>query len=83
MPKLMMHNFSGEIQQLMELESPEDYVCSVQWIKGGNVLAVGNFFGEIALWDVEQMKQMRTLTGHTDRVGSLSWNEVNSRTQCP
>ena len=66
----------GEIQQLLELQSPEDYVCSVKWIKEGNVLAVGNFFGEIALWDVEQMKKMRTMTGHTDRIGSLSWNEV-------
>ena len=43
----------------MELESPEDYVCSVKWIKEGNVLAVGNLFGEIALYDVEQMKKMR------------------------
>lgn len=66
---------TGEIQQLLELQSPEDYVCSVKWIKEGNVLAVGNFFGEIALWDVEQMKKMRTMTGHTDRIGSLSWNE--------
>jgi len=66
---------NGEIRQLMELESPEDYVCSVRWIKEGNVLAVGNLFGEIALYDVEQMKKMRTMTGHSDRVGSLSWNE--------
>ena len=44
---------------LVELESPEDYVCSVRWIKEGNVLAVGNLFGEIALYDVEQMKKMR------------------------
>ena len=44
---------------LVELESPEDYVCSVKWIKEGNVLAVGNLFGEITLYDVEQMKKMR------------------------
>jgi cell division cycle protein 20 (cofactor of APC complex) len=67
--------FSGEIQQLMELESPEDYVCSVKWIKEGNVLAVGNLFGDTAIWDVEQMKKVRTMPGHTDRVGALSWNE--------
>ena len=60
----------------MELESPEDYVCSVKWIKEGNVLAVGNLLGEISLWDVEQMKKMRTMKGHTDRVGALCWNEV-------
>ena len=67
---------TGEIQQLMELESPEDYVCSVKWIKEGNILAVGNLSGEVSLWDVEQMKKMRTMTGHADRVGALCWNEV-------
>jgi cell division cycle protein 20 (cofactor of APC complex) len=66
---------SGEIQQLMELESPEDYVCSVKWIKEGNILAVGNLYGEVSLWDVEQMKKIRTMNGHADRVGSLCWNE--------
>jgi len=66
---------NGEIQQLMELEDPTDYVCSVKWIKEGNVLAVGNLHGEISLWDVEQMKKMRTMTGHADRVGALCWNE--------
>ncbi len=68
---------SGEIQQLLELEAPEDYVCSVKWLKEGNILAVGNLHGEIALWDVEQMKKVRSMTGHTDRVGALSWNEVS------
>ena len=68
----------GEIQQLMELEDPADYVCSVKWIKEGNVLAVGNLHGEISLWDVEQMKKMRTMTGHSDRVGALCWNEVHT-----
>ena len=70
----------GEIQQLMELEDPADYVCSVKWIKEGNVLAVGNLHGEISLWDVEQMKKMRTMTGHADRVGALCWNEVHTTT---
>ena len=69
----------GEIQQLMELEGPEDYVCSLKWIKEANVLAVGNTTGEISLWDVEQLKKIRTMTGHTDRVGSLSWNEVSTK----
>ena len=68
---------NGEIQQLLELEAPEDYVCSVKWIREGNFLAVGNFHGEVSLWDVEQIRKIRTMTGHSDRVGSLSWNEVS------
>ena len=49
---------NGEIQQLLQLENPEDYVSSVKWIKEGNILAVGNAFGEVALWDVEQIKKV-------------------------
>ena len=67
---------NGEIQQLLELEAPEDYVCSVKWVREGSILAVGNFHGEVSLWDVEQIRKIRTMPGHSDRVGSLSWNEV-------
>ena len=48
----------GEIQQLLQLENPDDYVSSVKWIKEGNILAVGNAFGEVALWDIEQIKKV-------------------------
>lgn len=32
---------SGDIQQLMEMESSEEYVSSVSWVKEGNYLAIG------------------------------------------
>ena len=43
---------------MLQLENPDDYVSSVKWIKEGNILAVGNAFGEVALWDVEQIKKV-------------------------
>jgi cell division cycle protein 20 (cofactor of APC complex) len=66
---------TGDIQQLLELESPHDYVCSVKWIKEGNILAVGNSNGEVALWDVNEVKKIRQMEAHSDRVGCLSWNK--------
>ena len=68
---------TGEIQQLLELESPEEYVCSVRFIKEGNILGVGTSTGEVQLWDVENIKKMRTMTGHSNRVSCLSWNQVS------
>ncbi len=32
---------SGDIQQLFEMESPDEYISSVSWVKEGNYLAVG------------------------------------------
>lgn len=69
-----------EIQQLLELPDPDDYVCSVKFMKEGNHLAVGTASsGDVELWDVEQVKKLRTMAGHTERVGSLSWNQVMRR----
>ncbi|XP_022103253.1 cell division cycle protein 20 homolog [Acanthaster planci] len=66
---------SGTVEHLLKLDDPEDYLCSVSWIKEGNVLATGNAQGQVQLWDVEKSKCLRTMDGHAARVGSLSWNE--------
>ncbi|XP_041357187.1 cell division cycle protein 20 homolog [Gigantopelta aegis] len=65
---------NGEIQQLMQMEQPGDYIGAVSWIKEGNFLAVGTSSGDVELWDVSQEKKVRTMTGHSARVGCLSWN---------
>ena len=72
---------SGEIQQLLELDN-DDYVCSVSWIKDGNILSVGDNRGRIHLWDALRMKKVRTLTGHSDRVTCLAWNEYILSSGC-
>jgi len=66
---------TGHISQLCELESPDDYVCSVKWVEQGAYIAVGTFCGEVELWDVEQMKRSRVMRGLNSRVASLSWNQ--------
>ncbi|XP_037673750.1 cell division cycle protein 20 homolog [Choloepus didactylus] len=65
---------SGDILQLLQMEQPGDYVSSVAWGKGGHYLAVGTSRAEVQLWDVQQQKRLRSMTGHSARVGSLSWN---------
>jgi cell division cycle 20, cofactor of APC complex len=51
------------------------HISSVKWVReGGTHLAVGVSSGATQLWDVHQCKQVRSMDGHTDRVGSLSWN---------
>jgi cell division cycle 20, cofactor of APC complex len=51
------------------------HISSVQWVpEGGTHIAVGVSSGATQLWDVHQCKQVRSMDGHTDRVGALSWN---------
>jgi len=65
----------GSIVQLCQREGEEEYVTSVSWIAQGNVLGVGNSDGTVQLWDVASSKLIRSMGGHTDRVGCLDWNQ--------
>jgi cell division cycle 20, cofactor of APC complex len=69
---------SGQIKELMnvETEANDDYISSVSWIQqGGSHIAVGTANNTVQLWDVQAEKKIRTLTGHSARVGALAWNE--------
>ena len=45
--------------------------CGLQ----GNSLAVGTNTGMVKVFDIESASVIRTMTGHSLRVGSLAWNE--------
>ncbi|GKY97989.1 hypothetical protein MPSEU_000757000 [Mayamaea pseudoterrestris] len=65
---------TGDITELCTADGAT-YISSVSWIQqGGQHLAVGTSCGQTQLWDVDQVKQLRTMSGHSDRVGSLAWN---------
>lgn len=40
-----------------------------------NTLAIGMEDGTVEIWDTEVERLCRVLTGHTQRVSSLSWNQ--------
>jgi cell division cycle protein 20 (cofactor of APC complex) len=66
----------GSIKELMTVDGDEDdYICSVAWIQqGGTHLAIGTASNAVQLWDVEYAKQVRSMDGHSARVGALAWN---------
>ncbi|KAI8770414.1 cell division cycle protein 20 [Biomphalaria glabrata] len=65
---------NGTITELMELSIPEEYISCVSWVQEGAILAVGLSTGVVQLWDTDQQKLVRSMTGHAARVGSMSWN---------
>ncbi|CAB9513400.1 cycle protein 20 homolog [Seminavis robusta] len=69
---------SGDIQELCTIEGggQDAHISSVQWVQqGGAHLAVGTSTGMTQLWDVNECKQLRSMDGHSDRVGALNWNQ--------
>jgi cell division cycle protein 20 (cofactor of APC complex) len=67
---------TGNIDELCTFDSTADaHISSVSWVQeGGTHIAVGTSAGTTQLWDVDQRKQLRSMDGHSDRVGALSWN---------
>lgn len=65
---------TGDIEQLMECKDEDDYVSSVSWAADGKHVAVGTSSSHVQIYDVARMKQIRNLSGHSARVGALSWN---------
>jgi cell division cycle 20-like protein 1 (cofactor of APC complex) len=63
---------TSKVNKLCTLE--DDTVTSVSWIQKGTHLAVGTGKGLVQIWDAEKARRLRTMTGHTARVGSLAWN---------
>jgi cell division cycle 20, cofactor of APC complex len=68
---------SGDITELCHFDGDgaNSHISSVSWVQqGGAHLAVGCSNGATQLWDVHAVKQLRSMDGHSDRVGALAWN---------
>lgn len=67
---------SGTIKELMSVDGEaSDYISSISWIQqGGTHLAIGTASNTVQLWDVQAGKMVRSMDGHSSRVGALAWN---------
>ena len=65
---------TSKVTKLCDLAQSEDIVTSVSWAQRGTHLAVGTNRGEVQLWDTIKCKKVRTMTGHSARVGTLAWS---------
>lgn len=64
---------TSKVTKLCDLAQSEDIVTSVSWAQRGTHLAVGTNRGEVQLWDTIKCKKVRTMAGHSARVGTLAW----------
>lgn len=63
---------NNRVDKMCDLGSSS--VTSVNWSDSGNHLAVGTSVGEVQIWDREQQRRLRTMTGHRGHVCALAWN---------
>jgi len=69
---------TSEVRKLCDLseDTPADSVTSLSWIQRGAQLAVGTKSGSVQIWDAAEGRIIRTMSGHTARVGALAWNDA-------
>lgn len=61
-----------QVTNLCDLSSENDEVSSVCWMGKGQHLAVGTAKGLVQIWDAQACRRVRTMPGHTHRVGTLA-----------
>jgi len=64
---------TSKVTKLCDLSETEDIVTAVSWAQRGTHLSVGTNRGEVQLWDTVKCKKVRTMGGHSARVGTLAW----------
>ncbi|CAN6653980.1 APC/C activator protein Cdc20p [Trichomonascus vanleenenianus] len=65
---------SGAVSSLMECTNGS-YIASVKWSGDGAYLSIGLSDGDVQIWDVEEQTKLRSMTGHSARVGVMSWDK--------
>ncbi|MFC1719117.1 WD40 repeat domain-containing protein, partial [Candidatus Poribacteria bacterium] len=63
-----------EVQEIATLDEHLGYVYSVSFSPDGELLASGDRFGIVKLWNVASHQEVATLTGHSDRILSVSFS---------
>jgi len=51
-----------------------DTVTSVGWAPKGPHISVGTNNGETQIWDINKLKRVRVMQGHSNRIGAISWS---------
>lgn len=71
----LTHESDGSVVQLADLTNEDSiYHSSIKWSNTGEHIALGLSNGITEVYDMETSKPIRTFSGHSDRVGSLAWN---------
>ncbi|KAL4186563.1 hypothetical protein AMTRI_Chr09g14710 [Amborella trichopoda] len=65
---------NSAINELTQVHEDDGPITSVAWAQDGNHIAVGLNNSEVQIWDHSTMKKVRSMRGHSARVGSLAWH---------
>ncbi|KAF9006147.1 U4/U6 snRNP-specific spliceosomal protein [Cyathus striatus] len=76
----------AEVKKFSNLGSQigdERPISQVRFAPNNKILATGSWSGSVRLWNVPACTPIRTLRGHSDRVGGVAWHPRATLSQSP
>ncbi|KAF8216486.1 WD40-repeat-containing domain protein [Mycena galopus ATCC 62051] len=76
----------GEVKKYTNLGSQigdERPISQVRFAPNNEILATGSWSGTVKIWNVPACTPIRSLRGHSDRVGGVAWHPNATLTQAP
>lgn len=64
---------SGQSSHLLSLTAGN--VTALRWTGEGGHVSVGTSLGELQIWDGGMQRQLRSLRGHSGRIGAVAWHQ--------
>ncbi|EPT00755.1 hypothetical protein FOMPIDRAFT_1162809 [Fomitopsis schrenkii] len=74
----------AEVRRVAELGSQigdDRPISQVRFSPNSQILVTGSWSGNVKLWNIPNCTPIRTLRGHTDRVGGVAWHPQATLTQ--
>ncbi|CAG8627681.1 11247_t:CDS:2, partial [Paraglomus brasilianum] len=72
---------TGDVSSMASVRDDE-YISGLAWSQDGEYLAIGTSYGDTQIWDIEKGSKVRSMFGHSARVGVLSWNKYILSSGC-
>ncbi|CAJ0823167.1 3297_t:CDS:2, partial [Entrophospora sp. SA101] len=66
---------TDELSAITIIRSGTNTISSLSWSEDGDHLAVGLNDGNIEIWNIWSVQKIRSMNGHTTRVGVMTWNK--------
>ena len=85
-PLTNLLSLDGDHQKIANLGSQigdERPISQVRFAPNNEILATGSWSGTVKLWNVPACTPIRSLRGHTDRVGGVAWHPQATLSQSP
>lgn len=80
----LWNNRTSTVSHFIALADSDEHITSLGWLRGGELLAIGESCGKVGIWDVEKDIEVMAFKNHQERIAvirELDYNMFTSGSQ--